>query len=318
MRSLRYASFCLVVLFLVKTAFPAPAAFAAEGGASNYFPGSYGDFAVAVAPEPGWLFLNYNLFVDADVDRTVLQGRVNISLETFAYINMSSLLYTCKKPVLGGRFAMGGFLPIGYADLKAQVSAPINANVDDSETALGDIALLPASLYWNKGNWYFNLYEMIVTPTGQYDVSNNVNLGRNYWGFDTVFALTNLNMENGREYSLVTGYIFNDENDDTDYETGDELHIDAMFNQFLSESFAIGLHGYYYEQVEGDSGSGAFLGDFKGDSYGIGPSFLWVPASGGGKFSVSGTWLHDLGATNRLESDYAVVTLGWQLGESGK
>ena len=40
---------------------------------SNYFPGGYGDFAVATAPNPGWIFANYNLFVNADVDRTVLQ-----------------------------------------------------------------------------------------------------------------------------------------------------------------------------------------------------------------------------------------------------
>ena len=129
--------------------------------------------------------------------------------------------------------------------------------------------------------------------------------------------MTNLNMETGREYSLVTGYMINGKNDDTDYDTGDELHVDAMFNQFFSETFALGLHGYYYKQVEGDSGSGAILGEFKGDSYGIGPSFLWIPKAGGGNFSISGTWLHDLDATRRLESDYAVVTLAWLFGSSG-
>jgi hypothetical protein len=39
-----------------------------------------------------------------------------------------------------------------------------------------------------------------------------------------------------------------------------------------------------------------------------------MPKSGGGKFSVTGTWLHDLHATNRMEGDYAVVTLAWQFG----
>lgn len=298
--------------------FAVPTAFAAEGASSNYFPGSYGDFAVAAAPDPGWTIVNYNLYVSADVDRTVLQGNVNVDLDTWAYFNMPFLIYAFKEPVLGGRFAVGGFLPLGYSSLEAQLTGPTTVSVDDSETALGDIGLLPASFYWNDANWYFNLYEQIITPTGQYDVDNDVNLGRNYWSFDTVLAVTNLNMENGREYSLVAGYMINSKNDDTDYDTGDELHVDVMFNQFLSETFAVGLHGYYYDQVEGDSGSGAILGDFKGESYGIGPSFLWVPASGGGKFSVSGSWLHDLDATNRLESDYAVVTLVWQLGAAGK
>jgi hypothetical protein len=289
---------------------------AGEGGASNYFPGTYGDYAVAVAPQPGWIYANYSLFYSADVNKAVLQGRVNAGLDTFAYVNMSAGLYTFDAEVLGGRFAVAGFLPLGYADLEAALAGPITTpSVNDSEVALGDISLVPASVYWNKGNWHFNLYELVVTPTGEYDLDNVVNIGRNYWSFDTVFGLTHLNMEKGREFSLVTGYMFNTENDDTDYETGDEIHADAMFNQFLSETFALGLHAYYYKQVEGDSGSGAILGDFKGESYGIGPSLFWIP--GAGKFSITASWLHDLDSTNRLESDYAVVTLGWQLGGGG-
>ncbi len=291
---------------------------AAEGASSNYFPGSYGTVAVATPPTVGWSYLNYNLFFAADTERAVLQGRLNVDLDTFAYFNMSSGVYTFEKPVLGSRFAMGGTLPLGYAELESQLVDPSGTMaVDDSETGLGDILLLPAAFYWNDGNWYFNLYESIVTPTGKYDVNDNVNIGRNYWSFDTVFAVTNLNMKTGRDFSLVAGYMINTENDDTDYRTGNELHVDAMFNQFLSETFALGLHGYYYRQVTGDSGNGAILGDFKGESYGIGPSFLWMPKSGGGKFSVTGTWLHDLHATDRLEGDYVVVTLAWQFGASG-
>jgi hypothetical protein len=290
-------------------------AVAAEGASSNYFPGSYGTVAVATPPTVGWTYLNYNLFYAADAERAVLQGRVNTDLDTSAYFNMSSAIYAFEEPVLGGRFAMGATLPLGYADLESQLVGPTGTMaVDDSATGLGDMLLVPAAFYWNDSNWYFNLYGLIVAPTGEYDVNDNVNIGRNYWSFDTVFAMTNLNMKTGRDFSLVAGYMINTKNDDTDYKTGNELHVDAMFNQFLSETFALGLHGYYYQQVTGDSGSGAVLGDFEGESYGIGPSFLWTPKSDGGKFSITGTWLHDLHATNRLEGDYAVVTLVWQFG----
>ena len=51
-----------------------------EGASSNYFPGTYGDYAVAAAPSQGWTYANYNLFYSAEVDRTVLQGRVNTNL----------------------------------------------------------------------------------------------------------------------------------------------------------------------------------------------------------------------------------------------
>ena len=262
--------------------------------------------------------MNQSLFYTANVDRTLLQGRVNASLDTSAFYNYSYPIYAFKEPVLGAEFAISAGVPLGYADFEAQLVGPAGSvAVDDKETALGDIILMPASFYWNDGNWYFNLYELITTPTGKYNVDDNINIGRNYWSFDTVFAVTNLNMETGRDFSLAVGYMINTENDATNYKTGHELHIDAVFNQFFSETFALGLAGYYYDQVTGDSGSGALLGDFEGKSYGIGPSFLWIPKSGGGKFSITGTWLHDLHASNRLEGDYAVVDLVWQFGASG-
>ncbi len=57
-------------------------AVAAEGASSNYFPGSYGTVAVATPPTVGWTYLNYNLFYAADADSAVLQGRLNVDLDT--------------------------------------------------------------------------------------------------------------------------------------------------------------------------------------------------------------------------------------------
>lgn len=286
---------------------------AGEGASSNYFPSTYGDFGVAIPPEPGLTYINYNLFYRAEVDRAVLQGRLKTNLDTFAYYNMSAFLYTFDKPVIGGRFLVGLYIPVGYAELDATIVGPLRSDsISDSETGLGDISFIPFSGYWNTGNWYFNLYEFVTTPTGQFDLDNDINIGRNYWSFDTVFALTYLNMENGREFSLVPGFMINTKNNDTDYRTGSEFHLDAMFNQFFSDTFAIGLHGYYYKQIKGDSGSGAILGDFKGESYGIGPSLLWTPKVGRWYPTITANWRHDLDATNRLESDYAVITFVWQ------
>jgi hypothetical protein len=54
-------------------------------------------------------------------------------------------------------------------------------------------------------------------------------------------------------------HIYNTENDETDYQTGQEIHVDLALNQFLSESFAIGLLDFYLKQITGDSGRGATL-----------------------------------------------------------
>ncbi len=286
---------------------------AAEGAASNYFPGGYGSLLVGLAPEPGPVFVDLNLFYSAEASRAVLQGRGNVNVDVDAAYILLQGLYTWEAPSLGGRFAIGGYVPLGYASLDAGLTTGLGSvAISDDETALGDIGLIPASFYWSAGNWNFNLYELIIAPTGQYDINNNVNVGRNYWSFDTIAAVTWFNEKSGTEVSFIPGLMLNAENPDTNYRTGAELHIDVMVNQFLSETFAVGLHGYAYKQIDGDSGMGTILGGFKGDSVGFGPAISWIPAFGGGKVAVSGKWLHDIDATNRMEADYGALSISIQ------
>lgn len=54
------------------------------------------------------------------------------------------------------------------------------------------------------------------------------------------------------------------------------------------------------------------VGSFKGESVGIGPALLWLPAFGQGKLNVVAKWLHDLEATNRLKADYGQLTIGYK------
>jgi len=79
-----------------------------------------------------------------------------------------------------------------------------------------------------------------------------------------------------------------------------------------SENFSIGIRGYYYQQITGDSGSGAVLGDFKSESYGLGPGFVWIPKFAGGALTVLGKWMHDLHAEDRFDSDYFTLTAAWK------
>jgi hypothetical protein len=283
---------------------------AAEGAASNYFPGAYGSLLVAVAPEPGPILADLNLFYSANVDRALLQGRANVGVDIDAFYTLVQGFYVWDAPSLGGRFAIGGYLPLGYSSLDATLSTGLGSrSVSDDKSGLGDAGLIPASFYWNSGNFNFNLYELVIAPTGRYDVDNLVNVGRNYWSFDSVAAVTWFKAESGTEISVVPGLMLNTENPDTNYQTGAEFHVDFLVNQFLSETFAVGVHGYAYQQIDGDSGSGAIFGDFKGESYGLGLAFSWIPAFGGGKVAISGKWLHDLDATNRLEADYGALSI---------
>ena len=66
--------------------------------------------------------------------------------------------------------------------------------------------------------------------------------------------------------------MLNTTNPATDYKSGNEFHLDFMANQFLAPTFALGVQGYWYKQIDADTGSGAVLGPFMGESFGLGPA----------------------------------------------
>jgi hypothetical protein len=267
----------LIVAAVVPTIFST--AHAAEGGYTNYIPGLYGDFGVAVAPEPGF-YLRTDLYyytADSARERFVQGGKIRAELDLDVAMLMATGIKVLDTEVLGGRYAFAAFIPLSSIDMSGQVSVGgTDAPFDSDRTAIGDMGIMPVSLFWNFGKFHLNAYETITLPTGSYDKDRDVNAGLNYWSFDTNLAMTYLDEDKGRELSATVGYIYHTENDDTDYQTGQEFHVDYMLNQFLSETFAIGLQGFYYKQVSGDSGSGALLGDFEGEAAGIGPALMWA------------------------------------------
>jgi hypothetical protein len=287
---------------------------AAEGGYSNYISGSYGDFGMALAPSETWTLRNDVYSYGADIKESVRSGKVEVGADLDFLVNMTTLVYKSDLMLFGGQYAAGALVPLMDAKIESTVDlGPFNLEAKDSASGLGDIALIPIALYWNEGKYYWSFSHFIVTPTGKYDVDNGVNTSLNYWSFDTNFALTYLNEETGRDLSFNIGHIYNTENDETDYQTGQELHLDVVLNQFLSESFAVGLQGFYLKQITGDDGRGATLGDFKAESAGIGPAVMWSRDFGKQNVTFIAKWLHEFHAENRLEGDhiYLSFVLDW-------
>jgi hypothetical protein len=67
---------------------------------------------------------------------------------------------------------------------------------------------------------------------------------------------------------------FNTENHKTDYRSGTQFHLDMTIAEhlpFLGGIIGVGANAFYCQQITGDSGSGARLGDVKGRTIGIGP-----------------------------------------------
>ena len=304
-----------VALVFVLSSVAAPrVTHAAEGASSHFIAGGNGDIFLAVPPEPGFLVANTFWYQSGNVGETVLEGRVELNLDIGTFLNLTVLTYTFEQPILGGRYTVGALVPIGKADLESTIIGPRGNRLRSSESATGlsDIAFIPLQLNWASGLWSFKASQAVIAPTGGYSLSENVNMGRNYWTFDTVVAATWFDPDKGTTFSIQPGLMINTENPDTNYRTGNEFHLDVNLDQFLTPSFAVGLKGYVYQQVTGDSGDGAILGDYISESVGAGPGFVWIPKFGAGKLTVLGKWMHDFSAKNRFESDYVTLTGSWK------
>lgn len=290
---------------------PAPAA---EFGLSHYLPGAAGDILLAESPLPGLQVANTFWYQNGSVGATVAQGQVTLGLDLDLFLDLASASYTWELPDTSLTYTVAALIPFGKADLTASATGPAGNRVSASGDSfnLSDIYLVPFQLNAKTGDFRFKFAQGVVAPTGAYSVTEPVNLGRNYWSFDTVAAVTWFNADTGTEISLAPGIMFNTTNNATDYKTGTEFHLDFTANQFLTPSFSVGLRGYWYQQLTGDSGSGAVLGPFKSESVGIGPGIFWSPAALDGRLVLLGKYMFDVQAENRFKSDYATLSVAWK------
>jgi hypothetical protein len=151
-------------------------------------------------------------------------------------------------------------------------------------------------------------------PVGAYQLGRLANLGVNHWSIDAGGGLTYLDTSKGNEFSIVGGITYNFENGDTDYQNGIDSHVDWAASKFLNQQVHVGVVGYFYYQLTGDSGSGATLGDFKSRVSGIGPQVGYFFPFGGEQAYVNfkGYWEFD--AENRAEGWNVWVSLALPFG----
>ncbi len=292
-----------------------------EGGASFWLPGQFGSFAATPA-KPGWSLSSayYHASTSTGADKNFeIGGRIETGVSARTNLLFITPTYTFSDPILGGQAAISITGTFGRMDVfaDATLASPggivLSRNDSNSLTGAGD--LFPfGSLRWNDGNHNFMTYTMVGVPVGNYQVGHLTNLGINHWSVDIGGGYTYFNTQNGREFSAVAGFTRNFENHGTRYRNGNNLHFDWSLSQFLSKHWHIGLVGYFYHQVTGDSGSGALLGDFKSRVVGIGPQAGYQFTIGKQEVHLNIRGYKEFDAKNRAEGWNAWLTLTIPIG----
>ena len=287
-----------------------------EGGVSFWLPGQMASFS-AVQGDPGWSvpLVYYHTSADASASRNFnVGGNLVAGLDATADLVFFAPTYTAKQPILGGQAAVNLVWPAGEMKVRADAvitgpqGNPINLSRTDTVSGGGDLYAM-GTLKWAQGKNNWLAYLNAGIPVGAYQVGRLANIGINHWSVDAGGGYTYLNAETGRELSVVGGLTYNFENEDTDYQNGIDGHIDFAASQFLSEQLHVGLVGYIYQQLSGDSGAGAVLGDFKSSVYAIGPQAGYFFPFGSAKGYVNLRGYFELDASHRIEGWNTSLTL---------
>ena len=312
-------SACLVsrAVTLVLLLLLARGALAVDGGKNVYLLGKRGPLA-AFIPKPG-IYLSNDIFnYDASYDGAIpLGGRLASDISAEALMDIPQFTWVTDVSVLGGRLAFSALAPFGTIDVKASgaVQLPDGTEIargkSDTDSGFGD-PIVGGSLGWKNrdGDRFraWSVYSSVFIPVGSYQLGRIANLSSNRWAVDVGGAYTMANFKGGRELSAILGVTFNGENQDTNYDSGNELHLELAGIQHLPNHWSAGIVGYYYNQFTGDSGGPAVLGDFEGQVAGIGPELNYQFQTKR-PVSVDLRWYHEFSSENRLEGDGVFLTI---------
>jgi hypothetical protein len=293
---------------------PAPAE---EGGSGHYLPGSMSSFADGVLSAPAFVtrlnVFNYNGSF-ARGQPLPIAGLTAIDVGADVAGVGLSVAWVPQWGVLDPTwtYQMSATVPVVHAHVTGSVQAQAGGGAfgratSDAQTGLGDIVLMPVMLNQKISpdiniNYRLGFY----APTGSYQVGRLANTGKNFWTVEPTVAFMYLGQQNGREASIFLGADFNQENPGTHYQTGTEVHVDSTFAQHFPWAgglAGVGITAYWYQQVSGDSGSGANFGSFEARTNGIGPVLSFVGTAGGHKTLSELRWMHEFDVQKRLSGD---------------
>ena len=289
-----------------------------EGGVPFWISGQYASLA-AVPATPGWSLPMQGYFYsgDAAASKSFPRGdSVATGLSSGMPLALFQPTYAPETKVLRGQLAFGVAFGFGRNTTDADVSlSPRGTEVGRSDAVPGFTDLYPiASLAWTSGVYNWMTYVTGDIPVGAYDSKRLANIGIGHGAIDAGGGYTYLNQQNGREFSAVLGFTYNFENPDAQYKNGIDSHLDWAASQFLSANWQVGVAGYVYYQLTGDSGAGAKLGPFKSRVASIGPQVGYLFELGGrpAYLNLRGYW--EFWAQNRLEGYAIFATLSIPLG----
>jgi hypothetical protein len=288
-RTTRTSCMASIAVLISSIAMPVSAT---EGGGSVY-PNGVENFVAGAVPPPGIYGLLYGTHYTADrVKNKNGDDQPIPGFKLTANVVASRFVWVTGVRALGGDLTFHAIVPIVDLKLRAGGSSFHKSGIGDSTVGI-------AVGHHFSANLHSAMALNVFLPTGAYDKSQGLNLGRNYFAVEPMYAVTYVS-PNGFNGDIKAGYIFNARNKDTEYRSGREFHFDYAIGWGLGKSWTVGAGGYVYQQVTDDSRAGVTVDGSKGRAFAIGPSVKYD--SGKGWFATA-KWQKESAVRNRAQGD---------------
>jgi hypothetical protein len=286
-----------------------------QAGTPFWLSGSY-FFSAAVPNQAGWYIPTQIYYYNGSSfrDKTFQRGdTLNLGLSAQVELAFITPTWAPDTKWLGGQPSFA--LTIGGGRNRTSADISISAangsqTLDRTDIIWGGMDLYPeAQIAWSRGNQNWMTYITGDIPTGAYDSKRLANIGLGHGAIDAGGAYTYLNATSGFETSAVLGFTYNTENTSTNVQSGVDSHLDFDVAQFLSNHFHVGVVGYVYYQLSGDSGRGNLVGPFKSRVASLGPEVGYLFTACGAQWyaNLRGYW--EFWAQNRLEGHAVYLTV---------
>ncbi len=309
--------FFFVCCLLAVMAFSNKDAVLAGGGQA--YPNGAEAFMVGMMPPPGITLVNYAYFGYAGklkddngdeqefFDRAVVGG------------DILRLIWISKFKLLNASY--GQHIFFGAINKDIDFNAPVGSRLREHYSDFNTLYVIysPLLLGWHldQGRLHVAVSASdIYIPLYNEDKGNMASVGRNFWTFEPVLAITYFPMPN-LETSIKFMYDFNTHQ--TDYEPGppvkvgrdpgQEFHFDFNVSWGLTDYLRLGINGYFYQQVTSDDYDGikkypgplyealSELEDSKSRAFALGPGVMYKNKN----FMATLRYQHEFGVRNKPE-----------------
>jgi len=275
---------------------------------TNHYPNGTSGILAGSVPGPGYYYLMYNLFYDADrlKDGAGNAARAadgkSLDFNAKAFANVHRVIHVTQLKFLGAEFSWNVAVPLVYRSVRIG-----NYRVDDSNFALGDVNLEPLVLEWRGPQWDFGVGYGLFAPTGERDDLQPAKPGKDFWTHYPIVAGTwFFDPERTWSASFLSRYEFHGKRKDVDITPGRDVSLELGLGKRFGMLTA-GVSGYAQWQVTKDTGAGVGADASRDRVYGLGPEIQYFSTEYGLGFQLR-HW-REFGAKDRSQGSITTLTL---------